>query len=105
MAESFPALDEAFRRRVLIPLAEVADLTSFPLRPLLDDCRADRIRHERRKGKYYMTRGQVEQLIAAARRDPQPGARPKSIAAATSAAIDVEAWKARKRAQLAQKAG
>jgi lactam utilization protein B len=105
MAESFPALDEAFRRRIQIPLAEVANLTGYPLRSLLDDCRADRVDHIRRHGKYFMTRAQVEKLTASNSRKAVPGARPRSTGVTADSAVDVEAWKARKRAQLARKAG
>lgn len=49
--------------RLTYTLAEVAEMTGFPLRPLLDDCRAGRVEHIHRGRERYMTPEQVHSLI------------------------------------------
>ncbi|MFY1673646.1 hypothetical protein ACN27G_27430 [Plantactinospora sp. WMMB334] len=49
--------------RLLISLAEVAKLTGWSERSLLDDCRAGLIAHVCRKGSYSFTRKQLDALI------------------------------------------
>lgn len=51
------------RDRLVIPLAEVAALTGWSERSLLDDCRAGAIDHTNRKGTYGFTPEQVDTLI------------------------------------------
>jgi hypothetical protein len=103
MTETFTALDEIFRLRPQIPLDEVSALTGFPLGPLLADCRAGRVDHQWRKGKYYMSKAQVEKLLAGATRKARPGARPGSAPGETASAADIQAWRERTRASLRKK--
>lgn len=48
-------------------LAEVAELTGFSLRTMLDDCRAKppRLAHIKRGNTYAMTREQIDAMLAA----------------------------------------
>ena len=66
-------------------LADVAEMTGFPLRPLLDDCRAGRIEHIRRGRERYMTPAQIRDLIeahrVAAEQDPAQAAADNALAA------------------------
>lgn len=105
-------LDRLFRNRLRVPLETVAEVTSLPLGPLLRDCRAGRVEHHRRHGKYYLTREHLEALLEADTRKARPSAQPKTLAAVAVASDDasvdsaaLEAWAARKRRQLARKAG
>lgn len=50
--------------RLLIPLAEVAQLTGWSERSLLDDCRSGVIDHVNRRGNYSFTRQQVDALVS-----------------------------------------
>lgn len=106
MSESFPCLDEIFRRRPLLSLDEVVELTGFRRRPLLEDCRAGRVKHSYRSGDYFFTRAQLETLLASTDREiSRPVRRRKPNADGSKPSVDVDAWKTRKRAQLARKAG
>lgn len=51
------------RDRPLIPLADVAELTGWSKRSLLDDCKAGVIDHTHRKGTYWFRPDQVDALI------------------------------------------
>jgi hypothetical protein len=50
--------------KLLIPLAEVAELTGWSERSLLDDCKRGLIAHVHRKGIYSLTRKQLNELIS-----------------------------------------
>jgi len=108
MSATFPCLDEIFRRRPLLSLDEVVELTGFRRRPLLDDCRAKRVLCSYRSQDFFFNKEQLELLLASASQPVvRPSARPKPNVAVTAASssVDVDAWAARKRQQLARKAG
>jgi pyruvate/oxaloacetate carboxyltransferase len=50
--------------QLVVPLADVARLTGWSERSLLDDCRAGVIDHVGRKGSYGLTPAQLDALIA-----------------------------------------
>lgn len=57
------AIDARFGERAVLPLGEVADLTGWSLRGLLEDCRHNRVTHVNRRGSRWMTRADVERLL------------------------------------------
>lgn len=71
------AAQRAHPKRWLYTLAEVAELTGFSERSLLDDCRAGRIAHVHRGRAYGLTPEQLESLIATHIVTPSPTVDPQ----------------------------
>lgn len=101
-------LRDIFGTRIQIPLAEVADVTGFSYRSMLDRCRTrpPQLDHVRDAGRYFMTLAQLEAMLDSATRPAGTPARPvKAVTGGAGRAVDVEAWRTRKLATLARKAG
>ncbi len=47
----------------LYPIEEVAEITGFGLRPLIEDCRKGRVERVYRDRKHWMTPAQIEALL------------------------------------------